>query len=193
MNLKIIIILSLFCMLSFCFNLSFASIDYEDEQNSDIFFLPDCDGLLPDNYEYFEFLEKIAIGLIMQNTPSSLLNAEKIYILLSLRNSRILAPEDQMTKNTAKTIDSLLAEKLCSFAYGKNRNNLWSSSPLFISWAEANIDNLINETKHNLALHIKVMKEIELSQKRALHLNRKMKLLSDKGKREANKILSRLK
>ena len=181
-----ILITSLSALFAFSVNVSMANMEasYSDEN---ALFLPDCDGLLPENYEYFTFLEQVAEKFISDNTKQAEKTAQKLFFLIGLRNTSVFKDQDTVTLNSAKDIDTLVAEKLCAFANGKNKNDLWNASPIIKKWIAENIDSLITEVEHNIKLLLEIKGKLALSEKEAQKRKEKLQILSDQGEKTAEK------
>jgi hypothetical protein len=188
---KKILLISIFALLAFSIKLSIANIGvFSDDEK--ILFLPDCGGLLPNNYEYFEFLEEVAKKFIAENSKQSDKTAKEIFFLIGLRNSSVFQKQDNLSLNAQKDIDKLLAEKMCAFAENKDKSNLWSGSEIVKKWVAENINELTKEVENHIKLYLELKQKIALSRKEALKQKKKLNSLSNQEEKRAEKRIKNL-
>ena len=161
--------------------------------DEDVAFIPDCGGLLPDNYEYIEFLKKVAAGFVSDNTKQSDRIAKKIFLLVALRHSSVLNPDDFITHRVAKDFDGIIADKLCDFAAGKKQNDLWHGSPIVKKWVKENINDLTAQVGQVLQLALKLRSELAMSEKEKSIQKKKVVRLETQSQSRAEKVIKKLK
>jgi len=191
MNLKRIILIFFLTLLFFSLNITFTNANTTLDVDETVF-LPDCGGLLPENYEYIEFLIKTSESFIAENKKKSDNIAKKIFILVSLRNSSIFDIQDQLAISTQQDIDKMIADEMCAFAKGKDKNDLWNGSQILKDWVKKNIDDLIAQVENIIKLALELRGELRMSEEQVLMRKKKLSRIKAQGKIRARKLIKKL-